>query len=113
MRPFIASARIPTPGGNALIHACRGSDESKAEEITDLLLKDDWSLAVKAVDEGIALHAAAASGFPRVLVRGVKEGRGGVEGARRGEGGEEWGGGGMGKEIGVCVGGEGLGAKGG
>lgn len=54
--------------GDALVQACRGVDEHAAEEITAELLKADWNLVIQPSDGDIAAHAAAASGFPRVLV---------------------------------------------
>ncbi|CAN0481156.1 unnamed protein product, partial [Laminaria digitata] len=68
-RPRAACPKIATPGGHSLIHACRGVDEGAAVEIARTLLKVDPTLAIQAVEGGIALHAAAASGFPRVMVR--------------------------------------------
>lgn len=46
-----------------------GPNERAAEEVVDELLKADWELAVTPAGGEIAAHAAAVSGFPRVLVR--------------------------------------------
>ena len=67
--PRAASPSVTPPcGTHALIHACRCPNEEAAEEIADALLKADPSLPSKAAEGALALHAAAASGFPRVLV---------------------------------------------
>lgn len=67
--PRAASPRVTPPcGTHALIHACRCANEKAAEEIADALLKADPSLPAKPAEGALAVHAAAASGFPRVLV---------------------------------------------
>lgn len=67
--PRAASPRVtPACGTHALIHACRCANEKATEEIVDALLKADPSLPAKAAEGALALHAAAASGFPRVVV---------------------------------------------
>lgn len=67
--PRAASPSVTPPcGTHALIHACRCANEGAAEEIADALVKADPSLPSKAAEGALALHAAAASGFPRVLV---------------------------------------------
>ncbi|CAN0041528.1 unnamed protein product, partial [Hapterophycus canaliculatus] len=66
--PSAASPRVTPPcGTNALIHACRGTDEAAAVEIADALLKADPTLVLSSAEGALALHAASASGFPRVL----------------------------------------------
>lgn len=67
--PSRGSPRVaPAYGANALIHACRCTNEKAAEEIVGALLEADPSLPLEAAEGALALHAAAASGFPRVLV---------------------------------------------
>lgn len=67
--PSRANPRVaPAYGANALIHACRCTNEKAAEEIVGALLEADPSLPLAAAEGALALHAAAASGFPRVVV---------------------------------------------
>ncbi|CAM9871802.1 unnamed protein product, partial [Ectocarpus sp. 8 AP-2014] len=71
--PSRASPRVaPAYGANALIHACRCTNEKAAEEMVGALLEADPSLPLEAAEGALALHAAAASGFPRVLERLLK-----------------------------------------
>ncbi|CAN0531430.1 unnamed protein product, partial [Ectocarpus sp. 12 AP-2014] len=71
--PSRAGPRVaPAYGANALIHACRCTNEKAAEEIVGALLEADPSLPLEAAEGALALHAAAASGFPRVLERLLK-----------------------------------------
>ncbi|CAN0431636.1 unnamed protein product, partial [Ectocarpus fasciculatus] len=71
--PSRANPRVaPAYGANALIHACRCTNEKAAEEIVGALLEADPSLPLAAAEGALALHAAAASGFPRVVERLLK-----------------------------------------
>lgn len=80
--PPPADPRLCPPGGrHALIQACKCPREEKAEVLAAMLLEKHWRLAVTPDDESmLPAHAAAANGFPRVLVGSAWDERKGEEG---------------------------------